>query len=169
MTIAQNLLPELEAELTTTRKLVELCPNAKADWKPHPKSTSLGDLATHVANLVGWTAVTLQTTELDISPPGGTQPVSPRFESMQTTLQIFDENARAARAALVAAVDEDFQVGWSLKAGGVALFTMPRLACLRTFVLNHLIHHRGQLSVYLRLLDVPLPQIYGPTADTPNT
>ena len=166
MGIAQNLLPELETELTGTRKLLELCPNAKGEWKPHPKSYSLGDLATHVANLVGWTAMTLQTTELDVAPAGLSKPLSPKFESIKATLELFDDNVRAARAALLATGDDDFQVGWTLKAGGVALFTMPRHACLRSFVLNHLIHHRGQLSVYLRLLDVPLPQIYGPTADT---
>jgi uncharacterized damage-inducible protein DinB len=166
MTIAQSLLKELESELASTRKLIELCPDEKSSWKPHPRSYSLGDLALHITNLVGWCSVTLQTTELDLNPAGGDGRKPPTFSSVPETLELFDENARAARAALLAAGDDDFQVGWTLKTAGVALFTMPRFACLRSFVINHLIHHRGQLSVYLRLLDVPLPQTYGPTADT---
>jgi uncharacterized damage-inducible protein DinB len=166
MSIAASLSPEFDAELTTTRKLIEISPDAKAAWKPHPKSFALGDLGLHIANLVGWTTMTLQRTELDLNPPGGPPWTSPKFESVQATLQLFDDHVRAGRAALLAATDEDLQVGWTLKSAGVPLFTMPRVACLRSFVLNHVIHHRGQLSVYLRLLDVPLPRIYGPTADT---
>jgi uncharacterized damage-inducible protein DinB len=119
----------------------------------------------HLANLLAWTEMTLQSTELDLEPPGGSAYTAPAFRSPSETLATFDHNVVAARAALARASDQDLMVSWTLKKAGQNLFTMPRVACLRSFVLNHLIHHRGQLSVYLRLCDVPVPSIYGPTAD----
>ena len=159
------LLPELDQELDTTRRILAVVPESKTSFRPHPKSWTLGELALHVVNLLTWLPMTLETTELDLSPPGGPAFKPPTFESAARVRALFEENARAARAALAAAADAQLQVPWTLKRGGQALFTLPRGACLRSFVLNHLIHHRGQLTVYLRLVDVPLPPVYGPTAD----
>jgi len=124
-----------------------------------------GDLALHLANLVGWAGVTLQGTELDMNPPGGPAWTPPVFRSMADTLAEFDANVGQARAALAAGSDADYGVVWSLKNGGATLFSMPRAAVVRTFVLNHLIHHRAQLGIYLRLNDIPVPASYGPSAD----
>lgn len=164
--IAESILPELDHEAATTRKLLERVPEADAQWKPHPKSYSLGDLAMHVANIPAWMAVTLQGTEFDVSPPGAEGGYkSPKFESKARLLEVFDENLKSARATLAATSDADMMIHWSLKNGGKTMFSMPRAAVVRSFVMNHLIHHRGQLSVYLRLRDIPLPPMYGPTAD----
>jgi len=165
MPIRDSLLPELDQELATTRKLLAAVPEAKTAFRPHAKSWTLGELSLHLANLLTWLPSTLKATELDLSPPGGQPFTPPRFESAAATLRMFDETSRAARAALASASDAELMVPWTLKRSGQALFTMPRLACVRSFVMNHLIHHRGQLTVYLRLCDVPLPPVYGPTAD----
>jgi uncharacterized damage-inducible protein DinB len=166
MAIAESILPEFDHETATTRTLLERVPQEKADWKPHPKSMSLGQLAVHIANLPRWTSITLERTEFDTNPPGGQALTSPPFQSSAQLLQAYDENVKAARALVARTSDGEFMVAWTLKNGGRNLFSMPRAAVLRSFVLNHAVHHRGQLSVYLRLLDVPLPSIYGPTADT---
>ncbi len=163
--IRDALLTELEAELGGTRVVLALVPEQHTGFRPHPKSWTLGELALHVANVLTWLPMTLRTTELDLDPPGGPSFVPPRFESAAATLRAFEQNAAAARSALASAGDADFAVPWTLKKHGQALFTLPRAACIRSFVLNHLIHHRGQLTVYLRLCDVPLPPLYGPTAD----
>ena len=165
MAIRDALLPELDQELATTRRLLELVPEGKTSFRPHPKSWTLGELALHLANLLSWLPSTLKATELDLDPPSGPKFVPPKFESARATLKMFDETSRAARAALAGASDADLVVPWTLKKRGQAMFTLPRAACVRSFVMNHLIHHRGQLSVYLRLVDVPLPPVYGPTAD----
>lgn len=165
MAIAQSLLPEFEHEMATTRTLLALVPAAHANWKPHPKSTSLGDLAMHLANIPSWTAMTLQQAELDLNPPGGTGWAPRKFESVPMLLQQLDDNVAAGRAAIAATSDTDFMVPWSLKNAGAVVFTLPRIATLRSFVFSHMIHHRGQFTVYLRLRDVPLPSVYGPTAD----
>ena len=165
MSIAQSLLPEFDQEMATTRKHLERTPAAHADWKPHPKSMSLGGLAVHLTEVLYWLQTTLTQTEFDMNPSGGSAYTSPKFQSVPTLLASFDESVKSARAAIAAASDKDFMVPWSLKSGGTTLFTMPRIAVVRTFVMNHLIHHRGQFSVYLRLKDVPVPQTYGPTAD----
>jgi len=165
MSIAEAVLPEFDQEMATTRRLLERVPDADKDWKPHPKSFSMSDLATHVANLISWTGMTLTQTELDLNPPGGPPWTPPVFESTAQTLEMFDANVKAARAAIAATSDAAFLVEWSLKNAGQTVLTMPRVVVLRAFVLNHLIHHRGQLSVYLRLKDIPVPSIYGPSAD----
>jgi uncharacterized damage-inducible protein DinB len=163
--IRDALLPELDQELASTRALLASVPEAKTAFRPHPRSWTLGELSLHLANLLTWLPMTLKTSELDLDPPAGPRFVPPRFESAAATLRMFDETARAARAALAAASDADLAVPWTLKKRGQAMFTLPRAACVRSFVMNHLIHHRGQLTVYLRMCDVPLPPIYGPTAD----
>ena len=165
MAIRDGLLPELAQELATTRKLLAAVPEAKTSFRPHPKSWTLGELGLHLANVLTWLPMTLNSTEFDLDPPVGQKVVSPKFESAATTLKLFDETARAAHDALAAATDAELSVPWTLKRHGLALFTLPRAACIRSFVMNHLIHHRGQFTVYLRLCDIPLPPIYGPTAD----
>ena len=165
MPISQMLLPEFDHEMANTRKTLDRVPDDKLDWKPHEKSFSLGGLATHLANIPSWTAHTFDRDELDIAPPG-----EPPFRLEQATsraalLEAFDKNVVSARAALEKTSDENWQGMWSLLAGGKTIMTMPRTAVMRGFVMNHLIHHRAQLGVYLRLLDVPVPSIYGPSAD----
>jgi uncharacterized damage-inducible protein DinB len=167
MTIAESLLPEFDREMATTRKVLECVPEAQAAWKPHPKSTPLGGLAAHLANLPGFAIMALNQTEFDFNPPDGSGIAPPRFESTDAALTTFDDNVAKARAALASASDADIMTMWALKNAGNEIFSMPRLAVLRTAVLSHVIHHRGQMSVYLRLLDVPVPQVYGPTADFP--
>ena len=159
MSISQTFVPEFDEEMKITRRLLERVPSDKGAWKPHTKSFSLGNLAQLVSWMPGWITNAIQQTRLDLSG-------APKYslEKTETLLEIFDKNVRAARAALVAASDQDFQVPWSLTMGERVLMTMPRVGVVRQTI-NHLIHHRGQLTVYLRLVEVPLPSIYGPTAD----
>lgn len=165
MPISQTILPEFEHEMANTRKTLERLPDNKFSWQPHEKSMTLGGLATHLANIPSWTKETFAREELDVAPPG--EPPY-RLEEKKSTAEVlaaFDENVTTARAALEAATDENWQGKWSLLMGGKTIFTLPRTAVMRGFVMNHLIHHRAQLGVYLRLLDVPVPSIYGPSAD----
>lgn len=166
MSIAQSLLPEFDHEMATTRTLLERVPGDKAAWKPHQKSMTLGRLSMHLAELPQWVGGTLRQTELDVNPAEGPKFVAAPFESTPAMLSAFDANTKTAREILAATPDSDFFVPWSLKNAGKVELTMPRVAVLRSFVMNHMVHHRGQLSVYLRLNDVPVPSIYGPTADT---
>ena len=165
MRIADSLLPEFDQEMASTRKALERVPSDKGAWKPHPKSFPLGHLAQLIARLPGWVVSTLKQTELDLNPPGGGGDAGYSLQPTDALLRLFDENVKKARAALAEASDEDMAVPWSLKSGGATLLTQPRSVVLRQQVLNHLFHHRGQLTVYLRLLDVPVPSIYGPSAD----
>jgi uncharacterized damage-inducible protein DinB len=159
MTIADTLLPEFDQEMATTRRLLERVPTGKGPWKPHPKSFPLGHLAQLVAWMPGWIANTLRETALDLA-------TAPRysFETTETLLREFDKNVRAARDALQASRDADYAETWSLTHGSRVLMAAARGTVVRMHI-NHLIHHRGQLTVYLRLNDVPIPPIYGPTAD----
>jgi uncharacterized damage-inducible protein DinB len=167
MAINEMLLAEFDQEIATTRRLLERVPAQDADWRPHPKSATLGALATHVATIPWWLDVTLTTAELDFSPPGGGGPPRPpAFTTVEALLAHFDKNAASGRAALAKATDADFAASWTLKNGGAVIFSLPRAAVVRSFCLSHLIHHRAQLGVYLRLRDVPLPPSYGPTADS---
>jgi uncharacterized damage-inducible protein DinB len=159
MTIAGTLLPEFEQEMKTTRRLLERVPSEKGEWKPHVKSFPLGHLAQLVAGMPGWVTNALTATELDLAKAEGYS-----LQTTETLLGVFDKNVREARAALTKAKDTDFEVSWSLKRAGHVLMTLPRAAVVRQHI-NHLVHHRGQLSVYLKLLDVPIPSIYGPSAD----
>ena len=165
MPISQTILPEFEHEMTNTRKTLERVPDDKFDWKPHEKSMTLGGLATHLGNIPSWTAQTFDRDELDIAPPGQPPYRLEQAKSRADLLEAFDKNVASARVALESATDENWQGSWSLLAGGNKIFTLPRTAVMRGFVMNHLIHHRAQLGVYLRLLDVPVPSIYGPSAD----
>jgi uncharacterized damage-inducible protein DinB len=165
MTIAQSMLPEFDQEMTTTRKLLECVPEGKADWKPHPKSMTLARLAGHVAELPGWGGTTLTSTELDFAPVGGPAFQPTFFTTRAATLKLFDEQVAVARAALQKVSDADLMVTWTLKSGGKVLMSMPRIAVIRSMVMNHIVHHRAQLGVYLRLLDIAIPGSYGPSAD----
>lgn len=165
MPIADALLPEFDHEMATTRKCLERMPEDKADWKPHAKSFALGPLCLHLAEMPGWATMTLTSTELNFSPPDGKKYESAKYESKAQVLKLFEENVAAARAEIAKASDADFMVNWSMRNGDTTYFTLPRVAVVRTWVMNHIIHHRGQLSVYLRELDVPVPSIYGPSAD----
>ena len=159
MPIADSFLPELDQEMATTRRVIERVPSEKAQWKPHPKSFALGHLAQLLAWMPGWITTTLRETELNLMGGGGYS-----FEQTEALLELFDRNVEEARGALAEATDADFAVGWSLKRGEQVIFTLPRVVVVRQHI-NHLVHHRGQMTVYLRLIDVPVPSIYGPTAD----
>ncbi len=165
MALKDALLPEFDHEMGTTRRLLERVPSDKGSWKPHPKSFPLGHLAQLVARLPGWTSMVMRRTEIDIAPTTGPQFPGYSFERTATLLAEFDANAAEGRAAIAGARDADFDVPWTLKRSGAALVTSSRYQMLRSMVLNHLVHHRAQLGVYLRLVGVAVPQMYGPTAD----
>jgi uncharacterized damage-inducible protein DinB len=164
MPLNEFFLAELEREARPTRKMLELVPLEKADWAPHKKSMPLGRLATHIAELTGWTTVTLDNNELDFAK----MDYKPRIAASNAELiSIFEENLSKAEKSLKKADDKVFEEDWTLRNGEQIYFTMPKIQVLRSTCFNHLVHHRGQLSVYLRLLDIPLPGVYGPTADEP--
>jgi uncharacterized damage-inducible protein DinB len=165
MTIGQSMLPEFDQEMQNTRKILERVPDDKWGWKPHEKSGTVGWLAGHVATLPDWLTTTIRTTELDYAPVNGPSYQPPKTDNRQEVLAAFDKCAAEARAALSTVSDADMMAGWKLLAGGQEVFTMPRVACIRGFVMNHLIHHRAQLGVYYRLIGVPVPGMYGPSAD----
>ena len=159
MSRADELLPEFDEEMKSTRRVLERVPSEKGEWKPHPKSFSLAHLAQLVSWMPGWLTNILQETSLDLASGG-------RYstEKTETLLAGFDKVVQEARAAITAAKEGDYDVIWSLKHGDNVLFSAPRKVVVRQTI-SHLSHHRGQLTVYLRLLDVPVPSIYGPTAD----
>lgn len=159
MSFAETILPEFDQEMASTRKAIERVPSDKGAWKPHPKSFPLGHLTQLVATMPGWITNIATKTELDLASAPGYS-----LESTESLVARFDKLVAEARAALAGLKDADVSVPWSLKHGDRVLFTSPRGATIRS-TLNHLIHHRGQLTVYLRLVDVPVPAIYGPTAD----
>jgi uncharacterized damage-inducible protein DinB len=159
MSIADSLLPEFDQEMGATRRVIERVPDGNPDWKPHPKSFSVAHLAQLLAWMPGWIGHTLTTSERDLA--GGDGYSINRTDAL---LKMFDDNVKSSRAAIAAAADADFDVPWSLKMKGHVLFTLPRGVVVRQHI-SHLSHHRGQMTVYLRLLDVPVPSIYGPTAD----
>lgn len=165
MSIADSMLMEFDHEMANTRKVLERVPEDRFDWAPHEKSMKLGRLTSHLATLPTWAAETLNNDELDLAPPGQTPQPSPSYDTRQKALDAFDKNVADARAAIASATDERMMGPWSLLMGGQKLFTLPRAAVLRSFVMNHNIHHRAQLGVYLRMNDVPVPQTFGPTAD----
>lgn len=164
MALVDALLPEFDHEVASTRRLLARLPDDQLAWQPHPKSMTLGSLATHLSELGSWGQETLNspavdfetmTRPADYGPPG----------TRQAILELFEQNMAGARSALVGKTDAELMAPWTLRRGAQEFFTMPKASCWRTFVMNHLIHHRGQLTVYLRQLDVPLPSIYGPSAD----
>ena len=165
MPVHDALLPEFDQEMAKTRAVLERCPDSKFGWKPHAKSWDMASLATHIANMPGWTVDTIRKDSFDISPPGQPPVREAPVTDSAELLARFDRNVAAAREAIAGASDENLLKSWSLLAGGQVLFTMPRTAVLRTMILNHGIHHRAQLTLYLRLNDIPVPGLYGPSAD----
>ena len=164
MAIGQSMLPEFDHEMSNTRKTLARVPDDKFGWKPHEKSFPMGSLAAHLANLPGWTNVTIDKEEFDMS-PGGQPLKAPECHSTKEVLETFDLNVAKARDAISSASDDTLFGLWTLRADGNKILSLPRVAVLRSFVMNHIIHHRAQLGVYLRLNDVPVPSIYGPSAD----
>lgn len=165
MTIAQRLMPEFEREMAVTRTTLERVPEDRMPWRPHEKSYTLGALATHIANLASWGVMTVEQDGFDMSPGGAEPQRTEAATRVAEVLETFDANVAAARAAIAACDDDAMMAPWSLLSDGETVFTMPRIAVLRNWVMNHTIHHRAQLCVYLRLNDVPVPAIYGPSAD----
>ncbi|HVB86928.1 MAG TPA: DinB family protein [Candidatus Dormibacteraeota bacterium] len=165
MPIRDMFLPEFDHEMETTRKTLERVPEGKPDWKPHDTSMPMGRLAGHIAELVGFGATTFEGDSFDFAPGGKSQRQPTVMTSRAQLLEVFDKNVASARAAISKASDEDLQKMWALKNNGNTMFAMPRIGILRSMILNHIIHHRGQLSVYLRMNKVPVPSIYGPSAD----
>jgi uncharacterized damage-inducible protein DinB len=161
MPLKDGLIAEYDHEVATTRKLIERVPDDRLAWKPHPKSMSIGGLAQHIANLPTWGGMILDHDRFDLAdaPPNLPEPAS-----RAAVLAMFEQSTAGARRQLDRS-DGELMAFWTLKRDGHEMFTLPRIAAFRSFVLNHLIHHRGQLSVYLRLNDIPVPPIYGPSAD----
>jgi len=165
MALSEALLPEFDHEMANTRKTLERVPEDKFNWKPHQKSFAMGHLATHLATIPSWAPMTIAKESIDIAPEGEPPPKAEPAKSRAELLERFDHNVAAARAALAAASDEILLKPWTLLSGGKTIFTLPRIAAIRSFVMNHNVHHRAQLGVYLRLNDMPVPSIYGPSAD----
>ena len=165
MTYAETLLPEFDQEMANTRKVLERIPEDKLDWRAHPKSNTIGWNANHLADLVNWLAQALTRPSLDVAPVGGEPYPFPKLTSRREILDLFDRNVAAARTAIMALRDEELVQMWTLLRAGQPIFTMPRAAVVRGVVLNHLIHHRAHLCVYLRLNGIPVPGMYGPSGD----
>jgi uncharacterized damage-inducible protein DinB len=163
MAIRDHILAEYDHEMATTRRTLERVPEGKSDWKPHQKSMSMGRLAGHLAELPSLGLRSLQSDSFDVRAPGRPSPFV--MTTSSELLGLFDKNVAEARAAISVASDEDLMKNWALTAGDKTIFSMPRAAVLRTFCVSHMVHHRAQLGVYLRMNDVPVPHIYGPSAD----
>lgn len=157
-------LKEFDLEMSRTRRVLTRVPEDRLGWRPHPKSWTLAELATHVAWIPSWATAALRFPEMDLA--SSDNPPTPKAAtSTAGLLALFDGQLAGARASLEASDEATFAMPWSLRAGEQIFFTQTRGEVLRTFVMNHLIHHRGQLEVYLRVNDVPLPALYGPSAD----
>lgn len=162
MPLSELLLPELDQETINTRKILERCPTDKFGWKPHEKSMTLGKLAAHLAGMPKWGSMTIDTDELNFEPGEFVEEIPPTTADM---LAAFDADSKTFRDKLTRLTDEESQKPWALKASGALIFSMPKAVVLRSYVFNHAVHHRAQLGVYLRLLDILIPGLYGPSAD----
>jgi uncharacterized damage-inducible protein DinB len=165
MNISQSLLPEFDMEIANTRKTLERVPEGKADYKPHEKSMPMGRLAGHLSEIPMWATMTLSQDELDMGPAGGARFTPIVMSSRQELLAKFDDEVKKARETLASTSDETMMKTWTLKNNGKKVMAMPRVAVMRSFIMNHMVHHRAQLGVYLRMNNVPVPSIYGPSAD----
>jgi uncharacterized damage-inducible protein DinB len=163
--ISQALLGEYDHEMANTRKSLERVPEGKFDWKPHTKSMAMGRLASHIAWIPTWAKMTIETKDFDVNPGNGQQAQMPELKTRAEILAFFDKTVPETRAAIAAANDETMMQTWTLLNGGKTIFSMPRVAVLRSMIMSHMIHHRAQLGVYLRMNDVPVPALYGPSAD----
>lgn len=168
MPVAQQFLPEFDREMAGVRKTLERVPEDKFDWRPHAKSGTLGWLAAHLATLPRLAVRAIEAESYDVAPAGQPRSRPPQLKTRQEVLDTFDANRDSARAAIASASDEHLGKTWTLLNQGQTVFALPRSAVLRGFFMNHTIHHRGQLTVYLRLNDVPVPALYGPSADEPG-
>ncbi len=164
MPISQALLPEFDIEIANTRKTLDRITDEILDYKPHEKSPTLGWLAGHLANIPHWATMAISTSSLDI----GGSPRTPKLETKRDILFAFDSNVETARESIESASDECLTGAWTLLHDGTMIFSLPRVAVLRSFVMNHIIHHRAQLCVYLRMNNIPVPALYGPSADENN-
>jgi uncharacterized damage-inducible protein DinB len=166
MAIKDGLIPEFDHEMAVTRKTLERVPEGNPDYKPHEKSMTMGRLAGHLAELPGFVNMIMQQDSFNFRPAGGNPSRQPLvMTSRQQLLDAFDQNVATLRTALSNSSDESLMRSWSLQAGDKTLMTMPRVAVIRSFCLNHIIHHRAQLGVYLRMNNVAVPSVYGPSAD----
>ena len=165
MSYAETVSPEFDQEMASTRKVLERLPDDKLEWRAHPKSNTIGWNANHLADLPNWLTMTIRTDSLDFAPVNGPRYVMPSLKSRKEILDCFDRNVAAAREALKSVKDAEMGRPWSLLRAGETLFTMPKAVVVRNFVLNHIIHHRACLCVYLRLNDIPVPGMYGPSGD----
>lgn len=165
MAISDSLLPEFDQEIAGARRTLERVPADRFDWQPHPKSGTMGWLAGHLANIPSWATLTIGQDTLDLAPGGKPMDQPPPPTDTEDLVATLDRRAAEARAAIAGASDAELMKPWTLLSNGQTLMTLPKVAVLRSFVMNHLIHHRAQLGVYLRLNDIPVPSIYGPSAD----
>ncbi len=162
MAINETFISEIKEESKSTKRMLELIPEEHLMWKPHEKSMTLGRLATHIAELTGWISAIMDYEELDF---GKVNYKPPEIKSNSDIMKIFSDNLNKAIETLEKATDTDFMKNWTLRNNETIYFTLPKIVCLRSFCLNHIYHHRGQLTVYFRLLNIPVPGSYGPTAD----
>ena len=165
MSISAMLLPEFDQEVANTRKMLERYPSGLGNYKPHPKSMTLERLAGHVAEMPMWAAMTMNTDHLQLDMNSYKPTIA---ENAQQVVEFFDNGAKDARKLIADATDEDFQKIWRISMNGREMMAMPKIAVLRSMFMNHMIHHRAQLGVYLRMNDIQIPGMYGPTADDPN-
>jgi uncharacterized damage-inducible protein DinB len=165
--ISELLLPEWDLEIATTRRVLERTPDDGnwGTWKPHEKAFPMAHLAQLVSMLPGWVTMVIDRTEFDVAPPDRPKTGAYSIEKTAKLLADFDENAKKGREAIARTSDADFHVQWEFKAGGRTMSTQSRYIAVRTMVINHLVHHRAQLGLYLRLADLKVPSMYGPTAD----
>jgi len=163
MPLIDALLPEFDREMGLTRRALERVPDGQFEWKPHPTSVTLGRLAEHLTEMPHWATMTM--TQSGIEMTAERRPDYVRPATRAAVLAQFDKYLKEGRGHVAGKTDPEFFAPWTLKAGGRELFTMPKIAVMRNFVMNHMIHHRGQLLVYLRMLGVPVPSIYGPSGD----
>jgi uncharacterized damage-inducible protein DinB len=163
--IAAALVPELDHELPGLRKTVERIPDNLFDWRPHPKSFTMSELANHLVNMVNWVGMIMNTDSFDFAPVDGPEYTEPKGNTTRELLDMLDEYIVKTRAIMNEADDMQYMMPWSMIVGGKEIMSMPRVAVYRSFVMNHLIHHRAQLTMYLRLNDIPVPALYGPSAD----
>ncbi|MEM1203999.1 MAG: DinB family protein [Acidobacteriota bacterium] len=165
MSISQAFIGELEQEAHATRKLFAAVPDDKLGWRPHEKSMTLGKLCSHIALLPNWSKVMVEGDGLNFAEPMEPEPVAASSEEL---LAMFENAMETCRQCLEGKSDQDLMATWTMSRGDEVISQMPKVAVTRAWLCNHLYHHRGQLTVYLRMLDVPLPQVYGPTADDPS-
>ena len=167
MALRDTILPEFDHEMATTRRTLERVPEDKPDWKPHEKSMTMARLAGHLAELPSFVATALRDDSFNIRPAGGSSPSRQPLvmTSRKQLLEDFDRNVAELRTTLANASDETLMKTWTLLAGEKTIFSAPRIGVIRSFCLNHVIHHRAQMGVYLRLNNVPVPSVYGPSAD----